>query len=64
MKTEGHEVVDDLRVQAMMFDMEVDWETLTLVPKSEEEDQPIWLKKWKEKEHNGDRQPEDYQGWE
>lgn len=58
------DALNDLRLKAMLFDMDIDIETWSLMPKSEEEQQPVWLKKWKEKEHNGDRQPEDYQGWE
>lgn len=52
---------DDLQVQAMMFDMSVDIETLTLVPK-QVDNTPVWIKNWREKEHESDRKPEDYEG--
>lgn len=51
----------NLKVQAMMFDMDIDWETLSLVDKDDYKE-PYWLTKWKEKERSGDRQPEDYEG--
>lgn len=53
--------VADLMVQAMMFDMQVDWETGTLIPKSTFV-APFWLTNWKDKTLNADRQPEDYEG--
>lgn len=55
--------INDLLVQSMLYDMDIDYEALALTPKREDET-PVWLKKWKEKESNGDRHPEDYQGWE
>lgn len=56
-------VLDDLKIQAMLFNMDIDIETLSLEPKLKDET-PVWLKRWKEKESGGDRQPNDYQGWE
>lgn len=44
---------DDLQVQAMMFDMDIDIETWSLVPKRKDET-PQWLKNWKEKMSNAD----------
>lgn len=38
----------DLRVQAMMFDMDIDIETWSLVPKVEHSD-PVWLQRYKDK---------------
>lgn len=47
-------LVADLRVQAMMFDMNIDWETLELVPKVQVEEDPFWLARWKEKRDQSD----------
>lgn len=47
------EVINDLKIQAMMFDMCVDWETLELVPVTKDVT-PIWVKRWKEKQANSD----------
>lgn len=55
------EVLADLQIQAMMFDMDIDLETASLVEKRKD-NQPMWLKAWKDKENGGDRQPEDYEG--
>lgn len=54
-------VLADLTVQAMMFDMDVDIETVSLVPKRKD-NVPMWTKRWREKEHGADRKPEDYEG--
>lgn len=54
------EILGDLEVQAMIFDMEIDYEALTVTPKVEP--QPFWITRWKEKQENGDRQPSDYEG--
>lgn len=51
----------DLLIQAMLFDMDVDWETWTLVPKKKDT-VPFWQKKWRANEQSADRQPEDYEG--
>lgn len=44
---------NDLKIQAMMFDMDIDVETLTLMPKAVDTT-PIWLKKWREKRNGQD----------
>lgn len=41
--------IDDLKAQAMLFDMDIDWETLELVPPSTYK-QPAWITRWKDKE--------------
>lgn len=43
----------DLRVQAMLFDMDVDIETWSLVPKVDRTE-PDWLLRWKDKRDQGD----------
>ena len=53
--------VADLKIQSMMFDMDIDYETLSLVPKIEYRE-PKWLSSWKEKVAQGDRQNADYPG--
>lgn len=53
--------IADLKVQAMLFDLNVDIETLTLEPKRTDQ-VPIWIKRWREKEAGSDRNPEDYEG--
>lgn len=55
--------IANLRVQAMLFDMEIDWEAGTLIPKQKDET-PYWLKKWRSREHEADRHPKDYEGGE
>lgn len=45
--------VANLKVQAMMFDMDVDWETLTLVAKHKDTT-PTWIKRWQEKQAESD----------
>lgn len=60
-KVDPSKVLADLRIQAIVFDMEVDIETATLTPKRTKLI-PIWIKKWREKERGGDRHPEDYEG--
>lgn len=47
----------DLRIQSMLFDMDIDWELLTLCEKTKHS-RPDWLTSWKEKIDNGDNQPE------
>lgn len=47
------EKVADLKVKALIFDMDVDIETLTLVPKSTYKE-PSWIARWKEKQHDED----------
>ena len=50
----GLKTLADLRIQAMMFDMAVDLETASLVPKTAET-APKWLTRWKEKMADSDR---------
>lgn len=45
--------LDDLTVQSMIFDMDIDYETLTLQPRSDYKE-PFWLTNWKEKESGKD----------
>lgn len=47
------EIIADLEVQSMIFDMSIDFETLTLTPKLNYKE-PFWLTKWKEKIHGAD----------
>lgn len=47
----------DLRVQSMMFDMDIDIETWSIVEKSEDKE-AYWLTKWKEKQEKGDKKHE------
>lgn len=44
----------ELKIQAMMFDMDIDIETWSLVPKSTYIKQK-WLEDWKDKVANSDR---------
>lgn len=46
-------ILDDLEVQAMVFDMDIDIETLTLQPKNNYKES-IWITRWKEKRHDAD----------
>lgn len=45
--------MNDLKIQAMMFDMDIDIETWTLLPK-ETFRHPVWIQRWREKEDNSD----------
>lgn len=47
--------VADLKIQAMMFSMDIDWETLALIPLRKKEEPPIWVKKWQDKITGGDQ---------
>lgn len=48
-------VRDDLLIQAMMFDMDIDWEALELVEKKKTEvSKKPWLDKWLIKQSNAD----------
>lgn len=44
--------LNDLKVQAIIFDMAVDVETWSLVAKSKK--QPIWLTRWQDKRDDSD----------
>lgn len=57
-------IINDIKIRAMMFDMEVDWETLQLIPKQKKHIESVWLHNWRAKEYAGDRQPQDYEGGE
>lgn len=56
--------LDDLKVQSMMFDMDIDIETFSLVEKRKVEDKPFWLQRWTDKVADGDNQPEFNVDWE
>lgn len=47
----------DLKIQAMMFDMDIDIETWSLVPKTNFK-HPVWIEKWRENQDNSDYQPD------
>ena len=56
--TEAHrKKYADLKIQAMMFGMDIDIETWSLVPKSNYK-HPLWIEKWREQSDNGDNQAE------
>lgn len=40
--------IAELTLQAEIFDLDIDWETLTLVPRDNYVE-PFWLTRWKEK---------------
>lgn len=40
--------VADIQIQAMLFNMDIDWELLELIPK-ETYKEPFWLSRWKDK---------------
>jgi hypothetical protein len=44
---------DDLKIQAMLFDMDIDIETWSLVEKRKDTT-PIWVKRWREKQAESD----------
>lgn len=46
---EERKAIADIKVRAMMFDMDVDWETVTLVPKQKQTQDPQWLINFKNK---------------
>lgn len=48
-----HKVISNLLVQSMLFDMAIDWETLSLEPKTKDEI-PFWQKRYKDKRNNSD----------
>lgn len=53
MNTRELKIINDLKIQSMLFDMEIDWEALTLVPKVKDTT-PIWIKRWQEKQAESD----------
>lgn len=56
-------VVDDLEVQGMIFDGDIDYETLEIIPKRSKKNR-TWLDDYKDRMHESDRTNADYQGWE
>lgn len=56
MTKELEKKIADLIIQAMIFDMDIDYETLTLTEK-QKDDTPIWLKQWNEKRSQADNDP-------
>ena len=49
--------IADLKVKAMMFNMDIDWETLELIPIVEPVKDPYWLQNIKEKREQSDNDP-------
>lgn len=47
------DMIDELTMMSMLFDMDIDLEALCLVVKSEY-NEPFWLTKWKDKESGKD----------
>ncbi len=54
---EERKAIADIKVRAMMFDMDVDWETVTLVPKQKQTQDPQWLINFKNKREQSDNDP-------
>lgn len=48
--------VNDLKIQSIMFDMDIDYEALSLVEKRRDTT-PIWIKRWNEKRRESDNDP-------
>jgi hypothetical protein len=48
MNKDACKALSDITIQAIMFDMDVDWETLQLTPKVKKEPEPFWKRKWRE----------------
>jgi hypothetical protein len=55
---EERKVIADIKVRAMMFDMDVDVETLGLIPKKQPVQEPQWLKNYKDKREDSDNLPD------
>lgn len=51
---------NDLKIQAMLFDMDIDIETWSLVEKHKDET-PAWLKRWKDKNDASDTRIYDHE---
>lgn len=45
--------LNDLQIKSMLFDMDIDYETLSLTEKRVDET-PIWLKRWQDKRREMD----------
>lgn len=56
-----HKAYADLAIKSIMFDIDIDIETWSLIPKRKNT-VSIWMTKWREKEQTSDRQPNDYEG--
>lgn len=54
MDAQAIKVLANIQVQAMMFDMDIDYETLALVPKKKVVEDPFWLVKFKDQRANAD----------
>lgn len=54
---EERKAIADIKVRAMMFDMDIDWETAQLVPKRKEVQDPQWLTNFKNKRDESDNDP-------
>lgn len=44
----------NVQLQAIMFDMDIDYETLALVPKKKVVEEPYWLVRFKDQRANAD----------
>lgn len=57
------EKYDDLKIQSMLFDMDIDLETLSLTERVKDST-PTWLRHWNEKRNQSDNDPASPdQGW-
>lgn len=50
--------LNDLNIQSMLFDMDIDIETWSLVPKSNYKEE-AWITRWKDKQSGADYDPSD-----
>lgn len=51
--SQATKVLDDLKIQAIMFDMDIDIEALRLQPKNNYKE-AFWLTRWKEQQNGAD----------
>lgn len=49
--------IADLKIKAMMFDMDIDWDLLELTPKVQHT-KPVWLERWLNRFDEGDNFPD------
>lgn len=54
MNSQVRKAIADLKVQSMIFGMDVDLEAGTLVPKRPDDATPIWIRRWRENRENSD----------
>lgn len=54
---EEQKAIADIKVRAMMFDMDIDWETASLIPKRKQTQEPQWLINFKNKREQSDNDP-------